>query len=296
MNLPGKLHLDDEDDGIVTVLANIDDEIALGLIVCRRLGRRRSRLRRESVVGRKKTRERIIQLGHESIMRAYLGLNPVYDETLFQLRYRMRADVVGKMGASPEQKVTAALRMLGNGTSADGQDEYCRVSESTVMKSFSAFCKSIVDIYGKEKIAQRHYRGKEGPPTVVPEAIVTADRWIWYAFFGIPGIYPARNTFISAFVEPTNKSKQAFTKDRMQYVIYCCIILHNMIIQLRGEGEPENLPDPYGTMSTDYAQALVAVEHQHCPGPNGIKCMIPAVYERSVHTCREVKLSPGTRQ
>ncbi|KAG2878503.1 hypothetical protein PC116_g24996 [Phytophthora cactorum] len=54
------------------------------------------------------------------------------------------------MGASPEQKVTAALRMLGNGTSADGQDEYCRVSESTVMKSFSAFCKSIVDIYGKE--------------------------------------------------------------------------------------------------------------------------------------------------
>ncbi|KAG3078606.1 hypothetical protein PI125_g20935 [Phytophthora idaei] len=76
--------------------------------------------------------------------------------------------------------------------------------------------------------------------------------------------------FISAFVEPTSKSKQAFTKDRMQYVIYCCIILHNMIIQLRGEGEPEYLPDPYGTMSADYAQSLVAVEHQHRPGPNGI--------------------------
>lgn len=74
-------------------------------------------------------------------MRDYLGPNPVFDETLFQRRYRlpsvlfrrllsdipaansyfrMKPDAVGKMGASPEQKLTAALRMLG---SVPGQNE-----------------------------------------------------------------------------------------------------------------------------------------------------------------------------
>ncbi|ETK79463.1 hypothetical protein L915_14691, partial [Phytophthora nicotianae] len=60
-----------------------------------------------------------------------------------------KEDAVGKMGASPEQKMTAALRMLVRGSPADAQNEYCRISESTAMDSFHAFCKTVVDRCGE---------------------------------------------------------------------------------------------------------------------------------------------------
>jgi len=82
-------------------------------------------------------------------------------------------------------------------------------------------------------------------------------------------------------VEPTERSKKTFTKaheairkevecafgmlkarfgilaqpsrlwflDLMNYVMTCCIILHNMIIELRGDDVADTLPDPFGTES-----------------------------------------------
>ncbi|ETP33363.1 hypothetical protein F442_18106 [Phytophthora nicotianae P10297] len=304
------------------------------------------------------------------------------------------------MGASPEQKMTAALRMLGSGISADGQDEYCRIAESTVMKSFHAFCKTVVEIYGKvylraptaddvRKILRfnesrgmpgllgsldcthwrwkncptawhGHYRGKEGAPTVVLEAIATADRWIWHAFFGIPGsnndlnildrspllhsflndsqprvqyeidgvnydtpyyfvdgIYPAWSTFISAYTEPEERSKKAFTtaheairkdvecafgilksrfgvlavpsrlwyEDQMKYVIYCCVILHNMVIELRGENVPDYLPDPYGTENLNPTAKQQPLEPVHVSAAAD-ECLAGSIME----ICKRLKV------
>jgi len=123
--------------------------------------------------------------------------------------------------------MTAALRMLANGSAADAQHEYCRIAESTVMDSLHAFCRSVVEIYADEYLRapteadvarilvfnerrglpgllgsldcthwrwkncptawHGHYRGKDSAPTVILEAVASADRWIWHAFFGLPG-------------------------------------------------------------------------------------------------------------
>ncbi|ETI33299.1 hypothetical protein L914_19240 [Phytophthora nicotianae] len=124
MELPVRT-ADDEDDEIFGMLTDADDELTLSstLSYCR--SRQRLRHRRGSVYDRVKSIARDIQLAHHSIMRGYLGRNPVYDETIFQRRYglaselsrrvlrevtrsyayfQQKPDAVGKMGASPEQR------------------------------------------------------------------------------------------------------------------------------------------------------------------------------------------------
>jgi hypothetical protein len=107
-------------------------------------------------------------------------------------------------------------------------DEYVRISETTAMDCLKRFCEDIVLIYedhylrepNKEDVerlqkanAKRgfpgmlgsidcmhwgwkncptawagQYKGKEGAPTVVLEAIASYDLHIWHAFFGTPGV------------------------------------------------------------------------------------------------------------
>lgn len=123
--------------------------------------------------------------------------------------------------------MTAAIRMLAYGYSADCVDEYVRMSETTAMYYFKRFCKNIVEMYKDlymrkpnqqdlEKLMkenekrgfpgmigsidcthwvwkncptawQGQYIGKEGVPTVVLEAVASQNLWIWHAYFGAPG-------------------------------------------------------------------------------------------------------------
>ena len=64
--------------------------------------------------------------------------------------FQQKTDATGKLGASALQKVTAALRMLANGTAADSLDEYIRLSESTIIQCLVYFCFRIIKLYGKE--------------------------------------------------------------------------------------------------------------------------------------------------
>jgi len=50
-----------------------------------------------------------------------------------------KPDATGKMGLSPLQKVTAALRMLAYGVSGDLVDEYVRIAESTAVECLRRF-------------------------------------------------------------------------------------------------------------------------------------------------------------
>ncbi len=203
---------------------------------------------RGSVPGRAQRVQRDIASGHSYIVRDYLGPNPVFTEAQFRRRYRLprdlvcqimtdivahdpwmrqRADCTGHLGASTEQKVTAALRMLAYGTSSDAIEEYVRISGALANDCLKHFVACIVEMYGEEYLripnkedvekileinASRGFpgmlgsvdcmhwfwdkcprawagqmTGKDGKPSLVLEAVATSDLWIWHCFFGMAG-------------------------------------------------------------------------------------------------------------
>jgi hypothetical protein len=61
-----------------------------------------------------------------------------------------KRDAAGVLGLSCFQKVTAALRMLTYGVSADATDEYVRIGESTALESLRRFVAAVVEIFEAE--------------------------------------------------------------------------------------------------------------------------------------------------
>ena len=142
-------------------------------------------VQRGSQPGRTRNIERGFADGHLRIMLDYFWpttetrpdgsnmMGPVYTEEQFERRYRMPREMfnkilhattadcaflraglqpncTGKLGASPLQKVMAALRQLAYGCSADSLDEYCRQGESTALRSMKEFCRSVVSCFEGE--------------------------------------------------------------------------------------------------------------------------------------------------
>ncbi|CAN0912686.1 hypothetical protein LINGRAHAP2_LOCUS27486 [Linum grandiflorum] len=141
--------------------------------------------------------------------------------------FQRRRDAVGHWSISPEVKITAALRMLASGCTADSRDEYFQLGESTALEILRKFCNAIVQTYGDEylrepthhdlekllmKATQRGFPGMIGSidcmhwewrnyptawagqysghvhrPTVVLEAVAGYNTWIWHAYFGTAG-------------------------------------------------------------------------------------------------------------
>lgn len=61
--------------------------------------------------------------------------------------WRQKPDATGKMGLLPEQKMTAALRMLVYGVAADQYDEITRMRVSTMLKCLKKFCGQVESLY-----------------------------------------------------------------------------------------------------------------------------------------------------
>ena len=57
-------------------------------------------------------------------------------------------NVVGVLGLSSLQKITAAYRILAYGTPADSVDEYIRIGESTTIESLRRFLKTVIAMFG----------------------------------------------------------------------------------------------------------------------------------------------------
>jgi hypothetical protein len=108
---------------------------------------------------------------YQRLLEHYFGAHPLYNEQTFRCRFRMgrplflkiaeaveefdeyftlRRDALGKLGLRPLVKITAALRMLAYGATADCNDEYLQLSESTSLDCMDRFCKAIVAIYSAE--------------------------------------------------------------------------------------------------------------------------------------------------
>ncbi|CAM8886761.1 unnamed protein product [Rhodiola kirilowii] len=91
----------------------------------------------------------------KNLMEDYFVDRSIFNEDDFRRRYRMRphvfnrimtalctqdsywhqkADATGLLGLLPQQKMTAALRMLAYGAAADQCAEICRMGESTTLE------------------------------------------------------------------------------------------------------------------------------------------------------------------
>ncbi|XP_074321885.1 uncharacterized protein LOC141659051 [Apium graveolens] len=107
----------------------------------------------------------------KNLMEDYFVDRPIFNEDDFRRRYRMRPPVfnriktalctqvsywhqkayaVGLLGLLPQQKMTAALRMLAYGAAADQCAEICRIGESTTLECMKKFCEQVEGLFGKE--------------------------------------------------------------------------------------------------------------------------------------------------
>ncbi|KAL6843209.1 hypothetical protein ACP4OV_026922 [Aristida adscensionis] len=106
---------------------------------------------------------------HAQLMADYFDENPLYSNTIFRRRFRMRrpvfvrivnalgvwspyftqrVDCTGRLGLSPLQKCTAAIRMLAYGTAADMLDEYLKVAETTALECLEYFVQGVIEVFG----------------------------------------------------------------------------------------------------------------------------------------------------
>jgi hypothetical protein len=60
-----------------------------------------------------------------------------------------RPNCTGKLGLSPEQKITAALRQLAYAVPFNSTEKYCRLGETTARQNLEMFCTGIQEIYGE---------------------------------------------------------------------------------------------------------------------------------------------------
>ncbi|KAL6183814.1 hypothetical protein ACLB2K_045224 [Fragaria x ananassa] len=158
--------MDDDDD--------IDEEyegLLLAQIEEKDLANKSStRGHRGSVIGLRIVNRDPIE-AHERLYHDYFANPPKYGARLFQRRFRMkqalfmrihdvvvahdtyfvqRRNVVGRLGLSSLQKVTAAFRMLAYGVPADYVDEYVQIRESTAIESLKRFVTAVVEVFGDE--------------------------------------------------------------------------------------------------------------------------------------------------
>jgi hypothetical protein len=62
--------------------------------------------------------------------------------------FTLRFDATNRLGLSPIQKCTAAIRQLANGSPADQLDEYIKICESTAVKCSKLFVKGVNEVFG----------------------------------------------------------------------------------------------------------------------------------------------------
>lgn len=184
----------------------------------------------------------------KNLLEDYFIPNSLYPASKFRERYRMQPhlfqkimhdicnydtyftqkhDAVGVLGLIPEQKLTAALRMLAYGASAEQVDEIARMGKSTILECLVRFCDAVENLYMREYLRkptprdlqrllkkgedrgfpgmigsidcmhwqwkncptawQGEYGNRKGQKSIILEAVASFDTWVWHAFFGVAG-------------------------------------------------------------------------------------------------------------
>ncbi|KAL7219262.1 hypothetical protein ACSBR2_012363 [Camellia fascicularis] len=83
-------------------------------------------------------------------MRRELFLRILNDVKGYDKYFVQKKDCVGRLGCSPIQKITAAIRILTYGFSLDHCDEYIKIGETTANDSLKLFCNAIIALYEEQ--------------------------------------------------------------------------------------------------------------------------------------------------
>ncbi|XP_021813357.1 uncharacterized protein LOC110756258 [Prunus avium] len=107
----------------------------------------------------------------KNLLEDYFIPNSLYHVSKFRERYRMQPhlfqkimhdicnydtyfiqkyDAVGVLGLLPEKKLTAALRILAYGATAEQVDEIARMGKSTILECLVRFCDAVENLYTRE--------------------------------------------------------------------------------------------------------------------------------------------------
>ncbi|XP_040994339.1 uncharacterized protein LOC121240881 [Juglans microcarpa x Juglans regia] len=142
--------------------------------------------------------------GHQHLWNDYFAEIPIYLPYLFRRSFQMsrdlflcihdtvvshndyfvqRRDASWRLGLSSLQKMTAAIRMLAYGVTADLIDEYIRIGESTAQQSMKKLVKAIVSIFGGE------YLRSPNSSDIVRLLDAGQRRGFLACFFCLPGLH-----------------------------------------------------------------------------------------------------------
>ena len=95
-----------------------------------------------------------------------------------------KKNTIGFIGLSSLQNITATIRMLAYGVSADYVDEYVRIGESTTIESLKRFIKAIISIFSGKYMRSPNKLDiarllKEGDNRGFPGMLVSIDCMHW---------------------------------------------------------------------------------------------------------------------
>ncbi|XP_075638432.1 uncharacterized protein LOC142610505 [Castanea sativa] len=188
--------------------------------------------------------------GHKRLYDDYFADEPVYPPNVFRRRFRMRRSLflriiskveahepyfiqkrnnAKKLGLSPLQKMTVALRMLAYGIRTDFMDEYVRIAESTAMMSLKKFVAAVVAIFSEEYLrspnnedlarllAHGQNRGfpAQGRAPAVNYLINGHDYTMRY--YLADDIYPKWSTLVKTIPSPLGAKRKFFAKAQEAY-------------------------------------------------------------------------------
>ncbi|XP_020242891.1 uncharacterized protein LOC109821108 [Asparagus officinalis] len=234
-------------------------------------------LRREEQPRKRKSIYRDHQAAHERLMADYFAESCTYTDAQFRRRYRMNRPLVlrivdsmsnfdvyftqrrnnaGKLGLTPIQKCTAALRMLASGVAADACDEYVKIGESTAVECTQSL--NDINVLDRSPVFDDIESGE------APRVNFTVNgRQYNIAYYLADGIYPKWPVFVQSIQMPQGSKQQCFAKQQescrkdverafgvlqarfaivrqpartwdlevLGKIMRACIILHNMIVE-----------------------------------------------------------------
>lgn len=203
-----------------------------------------------SVKGKKPNKNRGFVAAYKKLVGDYFsGSDSVYDEVDFERRFAQprslfvqvyegcinkppfvlyKDGVTGKQGIHPLNRITGCLRFLSYGCAYDADDEYVRISESTMLDSVRVFLRIIKQQFGDSFLNRNPteeeknyvlsinkkrgfpgmfaswdcthfdwdkcptewagaYKSRKGTKTIILEAVVDHNLYIWNSNFGSAG-------------------------------------------------------------------------------------------------------------